>query len=105
MITTHVLDTTSGQPAQGVAVRLESNGRTIGEAVTDDDGRCRSLGPEHVEAGVYRLVFDTDTYFTRVGREAFFPEVTVTFRIADTGRHYHVPVLLSPFSFTSYRGS
>jgi 5-hydroxyisourate hydrolase len=105
MITTHVLDTTTGQPAQGVLVRLESGGRIVGDGVTDDDGRCRELGPEQVEAGVYRLVFDTDTYFQRVGREAFFPEVTVTFRITDTGRHYHVPVLLSPFSFTSYRGS
>ena len=105
MITTHVLDTTSGQPAQGVLVRLESGGRIIGDGVTDHDGRCRTLGPADVPAGVYRLVFDTDTYFARVGLDAFFPEVTVTFRIADTDRHYHVPVLLSPFSFTSYRGS
>lgn len=105
MITTHVLDTTSGQPAQGVLVRLESGGRIIGDGVTDADGRCRELGPEHPEAGVYRLVFDTDTYFARVGREAFFPEVSVTFRITDPDRHHHVPVLLSPFSFTSYRGS
>ena len=98
MITTHVLDTTSGRPAQGVLVRLYSDGRIIGDGVTDDDGRCRTLGPEHVEAGVY-------TYFARVGREAVFPEVTVTFRITDPDRHHHVPVLLSPFSFTSYRGS
>lgn len=102
MITTHVLDTTAGRPAQGVPVRLESDGELLGEGVTDADGRCRELGPSQVPAGVYRLVFDTDAYFAGAG---FFPEITVTFRITDTDRHHHVPVLLSPFSFTSYRGS
>ncbi|AHH97841.1 hydroxyisourate hydrolase [Kutzneria viridogrisea] len=104
-ITTHVLNTTSGLPAAEVAVRLECDGQVIGEGVTDADGRCRELGPDRVQAGVYRLVFDTDGYFARTATEAFFPEVVITFRITDPDRHHHVPVLLSPFSFTSYRGS
>lgn len=108
-ITTHVLDTAAGRPASGVAVRLEARGETgwepLGDAVTDSDGRVRELGPERVRAGVYRLVFDTAGYFAASAAETFFPEVTVTFTVADPDQHYHVPILLSPFAVSTYRGS
>jgi len=108
-VTTHVLDTASGLPAAGVPVRLEAydTGATLGTGVTDADGRCHRLGPDRLDAGVYRLVLDTEAYLSALDDDtpAFFPEVTVSFRISDPNRHHHVPVLLSPFSFTSYRGS
>lgn len=98
-ITTHVLDTATGKPAAGIAVRLEGyGGAVLGKATTDDDGRARSLGPDTIAAGVYRLVFDTPNH-------AFFPEIVVTFTVTDPDQHFHVPVLLSPFAFTTYRGS
>jgi 5-hydroxyisourate hydrolase len=106
-ITTHVLDTAAGRPAAGVAVRLESTADTgwltVGEAVTDDDGRVRELGPDAITAGRYRLTFATAEYFG--DRESFFPEVTVTFTVTDPTTHHHVPILLSPFAFSTYRGS
>lgn len=102
-VTTHVLDTANGCPARGVPVRLQTaDGRTLGAAETDADGRCRELGPARLDPGVYRLVFDTAAY---LGEHAFFPEVSVAFRIADGAAHHHVPLLLSPFAFSSYRGS
>jgi 5-hydroxyisourate hydrolase len=108
LITTHVLDTAAGKPAAGVAVRLAvrsgAGWHTLGEAVTDDDGRVRDIGPDAAEPGTYRLTFRTGEYFFRDGRESFFPEVTVTFTVTDTG-HHHVPILLSPFAFSTYRGS
>ncbi|AIJ21696.1 hydroxyisourate hydrolase [Amycolatopsis methanolica] len=103
LVTTHVLDTAAGRPAAGVAVRLEaSDGTVIARGRTDDDGRVRDLGPAELDPGVYRLVFDTGAY---LGPDAFFPEVTVAFRITDGTQHHHVPVLLSPFSYSTYRGS
>ncbi|MEU6642339.1 hydroxyisourate hydrolase [Saccharomonospora sp. NPDC046836] len=105
LVTTHVLDTTAGRPAAGIPVRLEAKNddwTEIAEDRTDDDGRVRELGPHTLPAGVYRLVFDIEAY---AGPEAFFPEVTVAFRIADPTAHHHVPVLLSPFTYTAYRGS
>ena len=109
-ITTHVLDTARGQPAAGVRVTLESVGETKGasltfEAVTDQDGRMRQPLPWSVERGVYKLTFDTATYFASQGDEAFYPEVSVVFEIKDTSQHYHVPLLLSPFGYSTYRGS
>lgn len=105
-VTTHVLDATSGLPATGVPVTLEvaeeDGWRKLDHAATNSEGRLRRLGPDHVETGVYRLRFDTDTYY---GGASFFPEITVTFRISDPARHHHVPILLSPFSYTTYRGS
>jgi 5-hydroxyisourate hydrolase len=102
-ITTHVLDTAAGRPAAGIAVRLEGyGGALLGNGVTDDDGRVRSLGPDTITAGRYRLVFDTAAYF---GDQSFFPEVTVIFAVTDPDQHYHVPILLSPFAFSTYRGS
>jgi 5-hydroxyisourate hydrolase len=107
-ITTHVLDTALGRPAEGVPVRLESitdTVTTLATAKTNADGRVGDLGPDRVEAGTYRLVFDTASYFTATGQNAFFPEVSLTFTLSDPEQHYHVPVLLSPFAYSTYRGS
>ena len=116
-ITTHVLDSAAGCPAAGLGVRLEhvaSAGiEEIATAATGLDGRVTSLGPEHIEPGTYRLVFDTGEYLRRqrgpagasIDVAAFFPEVTVTFAVADSGEHYHVPLLMSPFGYSTYRGS
>jgi 5-hydroxyisourate hydrolase len=103
LVTTHVLDTATGRPAKGIAVRFETaEGKPIAEGRTDDDGRIRDLGPETLEPGAYRLVFDTGAY---LGPDAFFPEVALTFRISDGTAHHHVPLLLSPFAYSTYRGS
>lgn len=109
-ITTHVLDTARGLPAGGVSVRLErwqEGGWTpLGQGVTDADGRCRTLMPEAgtLELGRYRLTFETAAYFESCGVAAFFPEVSIAFEVADR-RHHHVPLLLSPFGYSTYRGS
>jgi 5-hydroxyisourate hydrolase len=76
----------------------------VHEASTDDDGRVMALAPEGLAPGVYRLVFDTGSYFAGGGRTGFYPEVSITFTV-DEERHYHVPLLLSPFAFSTYRGS
>jgi 5-hydroxyisourate hydrolase len=103
LVTTHVLDTATGRPAKGIAVRFETaEGKPIAEGRTDDDGRIRDLGPETLDPGVYRLVFDTGAH---LGPDAFFPEVALTFRISDGTAHHHVPLLLSPFAYSTYRGS
>ena len=110
-ITTHVLDLKSGLPARGVTVRLEIHrepGWTpLGDRVTDDDGRVRDfIAPgARVDPGLYRLTFGTGEYFEAQGTPAFHPEVAVTFEIADASRHHHVPLLISPFGYTTYRGS
>jgi 5-hydroxyisourate hydrolase len=112
-ITTHVLDTSSGRPAEGVPVVLERadpNGaawEVVGRGTTDADGRQRTLAPDgrRLAGGRYRLTFDTAAYFTRTGRKAFFPEVAVVFAIDDGDEHQHVPLLLSPYGYSTYRGS
>jgi 5-hydroxyisourate hydrolase len=79
----------------------------IGQGVTDADGRCRTLlapGAALV-AGIYRLTFDTAAYFATEGRQSFYPEVRVTFEVRDAAQHYHVPLLLSPYGYTTYRGT
>lgn len=103
-ITTHVLDTAQGKPADGVAVKLElrePQGWTlVGQGKTDADGRLKTLLPAGpFRAGTYRLTFDTRA------RSAFFPEVTILFEASDAAGHYHVPLLLSPFGYSTYRGS
>jgi 5-hydroxyisourate hydrolase len=108
VITTHVLDTARGRPAAGVAVRLErrtaAEWTEVGAAETDADGRARTLVPDGagIEAATYRLRFDTGAY---LGRGAFFPEVVLTFAVTAPEEHHHVPLLLSPFGYTTYRGS
>lgn len=106
-ITTHVLDARDGRPASGVVVQLfvrdGESWNPIAEAVTDDDGRATQLGPERVPAGDYRLRFDTGAYFAARDIPTFYPEAIVTFRVDDS--HSHVPLLLSPFAYSTYRGS
>jgi 5-hydroxyisourate hydrolase len=98
-------------PAVGVPVRLERltgpAGSEIGRARTDHDGRVTALGPADLEPGIYRLVFDTAAYYRaeRPAEPPFFPEVTVTFTVQDQPRNYHVPLLLSPYGYSTYRGS
>jgi 5-hydroxyisourate hydrolase len=111
-ITTHVLDTSVGRPAAGVPVSLERSAAgeqwvIVGRAVTDGDGRVRTLlGDDAALApGVYRLTFHTRDYFQRAGISAFYPSVNVVFEVVDGERHYHVPLLVSPFGYTTYRGS
>ena len=108
-VTSHVLDTATGRPAAGVPVRLErvddGGDERLAGATTDEDGRVRALGPESLDSGVYRLVFDTGAYFAAAGVRAFYPQVAVTFTIDADGGHYHVPLLLSPYGYSTYRGS
>jgi 5-hydroxyisourate hydrolase len=110
-ITTHVLDVSRGRPAAGVAVTLDRAGGggwiRLGDGVTDADGRCRTLLPPSAPAaaGTYRLTFDVGAWFDAGGIRSFFPEVTVTFEVRDAAQHYHVPLLVSPFGYSTYRGS
>jgi 5-hydroxyisourate hydrolase len=108
-ITTHVLDTAQGRPAVGVLVRLEqvvgADGAVLAAGTTDEDGRVTALGPDRVRPGTYRLVLNTAGYFARTGQPCFFPEVSLSFVVADPEQHHHVPVLLSPFAYSTYRGS
>jgi 5-hydroxyisourate hydrolase len=108
-VTTHVLDTSLGRPATGVPVRLErlADGQPslVAEASTDDDGRVRELGPDGLAPGTYRVVFDTGAYFARSGRRTFYPQVTIIFLVDAADGHYHVPLVLSPFAYSTYRGS
>jgi len=110
-ITTHVLDTSRGRPAGGVPIRLEietgGSWEQIGKGATDADGRAKDLlAPGFtLRSGVYRLVFDTATYFAAQKIEGFYREVSIVFTIRDPTHHYHVPLLLSPFGYSTYRGS
>lgn len=108
-ITTHVLDTGNGRPAAGVAARLEARTadgwQGIADGVTDDDGRIKNLGPEQLDAGTYRIEYQTGEYFQATNTETFFPTVALTFSLTDPTQHYHVPLLLSPFAYSTYRGS
>jgi 5-hydroxyisourate hydrolase len=104
-VTTHVLDAALGCPAVGIPVRLEDGyGAALACGMTDSDGRVTDLGPDALGVGTYRLLFDTGVYFAASGQNGFYPRVTIDFRLADTA-HYHVPVLLSPFAYSTYRGS
>ncbi|OZC85688.1 hydroxyisourate hydrolase [Rhodococcus sp. 06-418-5] len=105
-VTAHVLDAARGVPAQGVSIVLaDHHGTPVADAVTDEQGRVAALGPSELEPGVYRLTFATGAYFAAQHTECFHPEVLVTFEITASDQHYHIPLLLSPFAFTTYRGS
>jgi 5-hydroxyisourate hydrolase len=110
-ITTHVLDTSRGKPAAGVRLRLERVSRdgertpVLAEAVTDENGRVREPLPWPKERGTYRLTFDAAAYYRAQGISSFFPEVVITFEVADPSQDYHVSLLLSPFGYSTYRGS
>ncbi|GAA2059424.1 hydroxyisourate hydrolase [Williamsia deligens] len=105
-VSTHVLDAVTGTPAPGVPVTLATaDGTAIADGVTDGDGRIGDLAG-NLDVGVYRIRFDTDAWFATSGDvESFYPEVVVSFRITDATRHHHVPIVLSPFAYSTYRGS
>lgn len=110
-ITTHVLDTSLGKPASGVAAILERLEAgvwcVLGKGVTDADGRITDLlPPEHtLQSGTYRLTFATSEYFRACGVTGFYPSVPIVFEIHDLSQHYHVPLLVNPFGYSTYRGS
>ena len=109
-ISTHVLDITRGRPAQNVPVTLEKKEgdayARIHAGRTDADGRVKELVPEgHLTTGTYRITFDTGAYFSAQGVEGFYPEASIVFVIRDEAAHYHVPLLLSAFGYSTYRGS
>ncbi len=104
-LSTHVLDAVSGRPATGIVVTLtDASGTTLTSAPTDDDGRIARLGDD-LSPGLYRLHFDTGSYFAAAQVPAFYPEIVIAFEITDAGAKYHVPVLLSPYAYSTYRGS
>ena len=111
MITTHVLDTAAGRAAAGVPIRLEllaaGTWNLVGEGATDADGRLRTLTPAGTLAeGTYRIRFDTAEYFAATGTTAyFFPVAEIQFLVRDGNAHYHVPLLLSPYGYSTYRGT
>jgi 5-hydroxyisourate hydrolase len=111
-LSTHVLDATTGRPAAGVQVRLERRDdggwAPASQGQTDADGRLRLAGyggSAESEPGVYRITFATGAYFAARGTASFYPEVTITFEITGRDEHYHVPLLLSPYAYSTYRGS
>lgn len=110
-ISTHILDTSTGRPAAGVSVTLEERHGdawvAIGSAESDADGRVRSLVPtgRTIVPGTHRLRFEVGDHFGAQGRPAFFPSVEIAFRVDGPGEHYHVPLLISPFAYSTYRGS
>ncbi|MGC5628493.1 hydroxyisourate hydrolase [Georgenia sp. Z1344] len=117
-VTTHVLDAVTGIPAAGIAVRLsriEGDGASgaagaetateVAAGTTNSDGRIRDLGPEVIDPGTYRITFATGEYFRAQGVETFYPSVTIDFFVDEGRDHYHVPCLLSPFAYSTYRGS
>ena len=111
-ITTHVLDTSQGRPAPDVPIVLEIQSRAgdwevLGKGATDADGRLKDLLPQDhtLVAGIYRLTFDTRSYYSAQNNQSFYPEVIIIFEILNAAQHYHVPLLLSPYGYTTYRGS
>lgn len=108
-LTSHVLDTATGTPARGLEVRIERLDGTwnpIAAGVTNDDGRVPGLlQPGELTAGVYRAIFETGAWFAEAGTQAFYPVVHVVFEVTDPSQHYHIPLLLSPYGYSTYRGS
>lgn len=102
-ISTHILDIAAGRPAAGITVRLFLGERVLATAVTNEEGRVQALLPSGVplSKNIYRIVFDVASHWP----DGFYPEVSLTFSVKDPGSHYHVPLLISPFGFTTYRGS
>jgi 5-hydroxyisourate hydrolase len=110
-ITTHVLDTARGRPAAGVPITLsiratDGSWKEIGRGATDADGRLRTLTPAaEIATGVYRIAFDTAAYFAAIGVTGFYPEAAIVFEVRDGTEHHHVPLLLQPYGYATYRGS
>lgn len=106
-LSTHVLDTALGKPAEGVHVVLQHGGAVLGSGATDGDGRVRDIAGAGIKLGVgeYVLTFSVADYFRKSGRETFYRDIAVAFRIGAADEHYHVPLLVSPFGYSTYRGS
>ena len=106
-LSTHVLDTALGRPAQGIRVVLEHDGGVLGSGITDADGRVRELRSDGASLGEgnYRLTFHVGDYFAASKRASFYTRIVVDFRIGIGSEHYHVPLLLSPYGYSTYRGS
>ncbi len=108
-ISTHILDTSKGRPAAGVRVTLEQRAMQgwvqVGQGHTDSDGRCKTLTPEDFSKGEYRISFDTGGYYGGLGEQTFYPVVKIVFEVLDASEHFHVPLLLNPFGYSTYRGS
>lgn len=108
-ISTHILDLALGRPATGVTVRLERQEdgawKELSRSATDADGRIQSALPSPLSAGRYRFRFETGAYFRSQGANCFHPYIEITFEIADPAQNYHVPLLISPYSYSTYRGS
>ncbi|MFT4217506.1 MAG: hydroxyisourate hydrolase [Micropruina sp.] len=105
-VTTHVLDGSRGVPASGVTVTMtDADHAVVAQGVTDDDGRVPSFGPDQLPSGTYHVTFGTGDYFSAAGIPTFYPSVTITVAIDSSAAHYHVPLLLSPFAYSTYRGS
>lgn len=111
-ITTHILDTMSGKPAAGVAALLEFESgpfqwRELARGVTNTDGRIGNLLPDehHLATGNYRITFETGAYYKAAGVQGFYPWVAVVFSVTEKKSHYHIPLLLSPYGYSTYRGS
>jgi 5-hydroxyisourate hydrolase len=111
-ITTHILDTSQGRPASGVPVVLEVRSaahewKVLGKGRTDADGRLANLLPpgSHLEEGTYRLTFEVSAYYRSHNVESLYPEVCVVFKVSGAARDYHIPLLLSPYGYATYRGS
>ncbi|MBT0567425.1 hydroxyisourate hydrolase [Williamsia sp. CHRR-6] len=104
-LSTHVLDAATGTPAVGMSVVVtDADGAELGAARTDSDGRIGSLATD-LDAATYRIRFDTGAWFAASGTDGFYPEIVICFEITDRSAHHHVPVLLSPFAYSTYRGS
>lgn len=109
-ITTHILDTSLGKPAQGVNIRLERFGENgfeeIGNGTTNEDGRVTDLlDHSDFKNGTYRIHFEVAPYYAKLGQKTFYPSVSIDFIVDASDEHYHVPLLLNPFGFSTYRGS
>jgi 5-hydroxyisourate hydrolase len=109
-ITTHVLDTSRGRPAAGFRIGLQiksgENWKTLGAGLTDANGRCAGLlGDSPLESGTYRLLFHAGEYYRELHLETFYSEISIVFEVAHPETHYHVPLLISPFGYSTYRGS
>jgi 5-hydroxyisourate hydrolase len=108
-VTTHVLDTTTGRPAVGILVRLDrldgAGSSSVATAKSDADGRVRDWLPDGVPGGRYRMVFETGAWFRAAGQETLYPEIVIHFDAQESVIHYHVPLLLAPFGYSTYRGS
>lgn len=111
-ITTHVLDAARGIPAEGISIALEElladgSWLTIGSGPSSSDGRQKDLCPEgfNLRSGTYRITFDAGAYFAKFKQDSFYGLVPIVFKVSETTRHYHVPLLLSPFGYSTYRGS